>query len=121
MARGNILLIDDEETIRIFLQDYFEDRNFNVEIACDGLEGVQKFEKGKYDLVLCDMLMPGLIGMEVLKRIKAQKPDQRVIMLTSVKEDSMREKAKTLGCDLYLNKPIRLADLEEKVSECFPV
>ena len=120
MARGSILLIDDEESVRVFLQDFFEDREFDVEIASDGLEGWEQFQKGKFDLVLCDMLMPGMIGLEVLKRIKALKPDQKVIMLTSIKEDSMRKKTEEAGCDLYLNKPVRLSDLETRVGECFP-
>ena len=120
MVRGHILLIDDDETVRVFLQDYFEDRDFNVETASDGAEGFEKFQKGNYELVLCDMLMPQMIGLEVLRRIKNLKPEQRVIMLTSIKEDSMREKTEALGCHLYLNKPIRLSDLESKISECFP-
>ena len=120
MAHGTILLIDDEETVRVFLKDFFEDRDFNVETASDGAEGWEKFQKGAYDLVLCDMLMPQMIGLEVLKRIKNLKPAQRVIMLTSIKEDSMRQKTEALGCHLYLNKPIRLTDLEIKVLECFP-
>lgn len=120
MARGKILLIDDEETVRVFLQDYFEDRDFNVEIASDGLEGWEKFQKGIYDLVLCDMLMPQMIGLEVLRRIKTLKPGQCVVMLTSIKEDSMLQKAQELGCHLYLNKPIRLSELETQVSKCFP-
>lgn len=119
MGRGTILLVDDDEAVRVFLQDYFEDRDFNVETASDGAQGWEKFQKGSYDLVLCDMLMPQMIGLEVLKRIKALKPAQRVIMLTSIKEDSMRQKTEALGCHLYLNKPIRLTDLEEKISECF--
>lgn len=120
MGRGTILLIDDEDTVCLFLRDYFEDRDFNVDTASNGVEGYEKFQKKSYDLVLCDMLMPQMIGLEVLRRIKSLKPDQRVIMLTSIKEDSMRQKTEALGCYLYLNKPIRLTDLESKVSECFP-
>ena len=120
MARGNILLIDDDETVRVFLQDYFEDRDFNIEIASDGIEGVEKFEKGNFDLILCDILMPKMMGLEVLRRIKSLKSSSRIIMLTSVKEGSLMQKAKELGCTLYLNKPIHLTDLEAKVLECFP-
>lgn len=120
MARGKILLIDDEIGIRGFLQDFFEDRDFLVEIAGDGAEGVEKFKGGSFDVVVCDMLMPKLIGIEVLKRIKAIKPDQRVIMMTGVKEQSMMDKAKALGCHLYLVKPVQLKDLEAQISECFP-
>ena len=118
MARGNILLIDDEETVRDFLRDFFEELDFNVEIASDGLEGIEKFQQGNFDLVLCDLLMPKMIGLEVLKRMKALKPDQRIIILTSIKEDTIMNKARQLGCHFYLNKPIRLTELEDKVSKC---
>lgn len=118
--RGHILLIDDDVGIRGFLQDYFQDRDFNVEIASDGAEGWGKFQKGKYDLVLCDMLMPKMSGLEVLKRIKELNPTQRVLMMTGVTENSTVEKAKELGCYLYLTKPVKLPELEERVTECFP-
>ncbi len=119
MARGKILLIDDEIEVREFVKDFFEDRDFNVEVASDGLEGIEKFEKGQFDLVVCDMLMPKMIGTGVLKKIKEIKPEQKVIMMTGVKEDSMVEKAKALGCHHYLIKPVRLSELDARVSECF--
>ena len=114
-----ILLIDDELDIRSYMQDHFEDRGYQVDTAGDGLEGVEKFEKNPYDLVVCDMMMPKLIGIEVLRRIKQKKADQRVIMLTGVKEESMVARAKELGCLHYLIKPFSLRTLEEKVAECF--
>ena len=120
MARGKILIIDDEPGVREFLQYFFEDRDFNVEIAEDGAAGVEQFQKGNFDLVLCDMLMPRMIGIDVLRRIKELKPGQRVIMMSGVKETSMIEKAKQLGCHHYLTKPVRLDDVEAKVKECFP-
>jgi len=119
MGKGRILLVDDEVEIRGFLQDYFEDRDYDTVVASDGLEGVEKFESGSFDLVLLDMMMPKLQGIDVLKRIKEAKPEQRVIMLTGVKEESMIEKAKALGCDHFMNKPVRLQELEERVNECF--
>ena len=120
MPTKKILVIDDDMAIRGFFVDFFEDRNFNVDAAADGVEGVEKFKQGTYDLVLCDMLMPRMIGIEVLKRIREIKSDQRVIMMTGVKEQSMVDKAKALGCHLYLTKPVQLSELEARVTECFP-
>ncbi len=118
MAIFRILLIDDEPGVRDFVKDYFEDREYNVVVAYDGLMGIETFKKEPFDLVICDMLMPKLIGVEVLKQIKEIKPDQKVIMMSGVKEDSMIEKAKTLGCRFYITKPVRLSDVEERVQEC---
>lgn len=117
MADKKILLIDDEAGIRQYMQDHFEDCGYTVTIAGDGLEGVEKFGQGTFDLVLCDMMMPKLLGLEVLKRIKAAKPEQRIIMLTGVKEETMVAEAKALGCLHYLNKPFNLSDLEKRVAE----
>lgn len=120
MACGNILIIDDEIDIRGFLKDFFEDRDFNVETAMDGLEGVEKFKKGKFDLVVSDMLMPKMIGLDVLRNIRTLNPNQRVIMMTGVRETTMMERAKQLGCHLYLTKPIQLQELIQRIAECFP-
>lgn len=119
MARGKILIIDDELEIRDFLRDFFEDRDFNVTTAPNGLEGCEKFKLEPFDLVICDMLMPKMIGLDVLKNIKSSHPEQRVIMMTGVKEASMVEKARNLGCHHYLTKPVGLTDLETRVEECF--
>lgn len=114
-----LLLVDDEIEIRGFLQDFFEDRDYTVKIAPDGLEALALFEKEPFDLIVCDMLMPRMIGLEFLRRVKEKKPDQRIIMMTGVKEESMMEKAKALGCLHYLTKPVQLSDVEAKVAECF--
>lgn len=120
MARGKILLVDDEIGIRDFFQDYLENCDFDVVTAEDGMEGLQKFKKGQFDLVISDMMMPRMIGLDLLKNIKNIKPEQKVILMTGVTEDSMKEKAKAAGCFEYITKPLRLADVEEKISECFP-
>jgi len=119
MADGNILLIDDEIEIRSYMQDFFEDRGFNVDIAGNGIEGVAKYKEkpDKYALVLSDMMMPQLNGLGVLKGIKEVNPAQKIIMITGVKEESMVAKAKDLGCLHYLNKPFSLSDLEARVNE----
>ena len=117
---GRILIIDDEDFIRSFMKDFFEDRGYNVDTAEDGVEGVEKFTKGTYDLVMTDMMMPKMLGLEVLRRVREIKPDQKMIMMTGVKEASMVEKAKALGCQHYLTKPVQLAELEARVAECFP-
>ena len=120
MGVKRILVIDDEAGIRDFMKMYFEDREYDVTVAVDGQEGVELFEKGSYDLVLCDMLMPRMIGIQVLERLRKAKSDQKVIMMTGVKDETMVAKAQSLGCHLYINKPVKLQELEARVAECFP-
>ena len=119
MAKGKILIIDDEAEVRGFLQDYFEDREYKVISACDGQQGWEFFQKENFDLVICDMMMPRMMGIEFLRLAKGAKPDQKVIMMTGVKEESMTAKAKDLGCTHYLTKPVSLTNLEAKAAECF--
>lgn len=118
MGKGKILLIDDEPGVREFVKDFFEDREYNVVMAFDGLMGLEAFGKEEFDLVICDMLMPKMMGIDVLAAIKKLKPGQKVIMMSGVKEDSMVERAKALGCQHYITKPVRMADVEERVQEC---
>jgi DNA-binding response OmpR family regulator len=115
---GKILLIDDEVDIRGFMQMFFEDRGFEIDIAEDGLQGVEKFKLNQYDLILSDMMMPGMLGLDVLRHIKQVKPEQKVILITGVKEKSMVQKAMELGCQHYLNKPFNLKELESIVDKC---
>lgn len=119
MSKGKILIIDDEPDVRGFLRDYFEDREYDVLTACDGEEGIKFAEKNDFDLILCDMMMPKMIGLEFLRQIKEKKPSQRVIFMTGVQEPSMMAKAQALGCLHYVTKPVRLADIEAKVAACF--
>ena len=118
MARGKILIIDDEIEVREFFQDFFEDRDFEVTAASNGRRGVEIFGQGEFDLIICDMMMPGMIGLEVLEHVKKIKQDQRIIMLTGVSEKSMVERAEALGCSHYLNKPVSLDALEKQVNAC---
>ncbi len=106
--------------MREFLRDYLEDREYHILAACDGQAGWEIFQKENFDLVICDMMMPRMIGLEFLRLAKGSKPDQKVIMMTGVKEESMMAKANALGCSHYLTKPVSLTNLEAKVAECFP-
>ena len=120
MSKGKILIIDDEVEVRGFLQDYLEDREYQVVAASDGQQGWEFFQKENFDLVICDMMMPRMMGVEFLRLAKGLKPDQKIIMMTGVKEESMVAKAKALGCTHYLTKPVGLSAIEAKVSECLP-
>ena len=119
MAKGKILIIDDEIEVRGFFHDYLEERGYRVIAASDGEQGWEFFQKENFDLVICDMMMPKMIGLEFLRLAKGLKPNQKIIMMTAVKEESMTAKAKALGCTHYLTKPVGLTAVEAKISECF--
>jgi len=79
---ASILVIDDEKSIRNTLKDILEYEKHVVELASDGKEGIEKFQKGQYDVVLCDIKMPQMDGIEVLDKILKNSSDVPVIMIS---------------------------------------
>ena len=83
MSLGKILVVDDEPEVRRLLQDFLSDRGYEVLLAADGLEALASFGANRPDLVLLDIAMPGMDGVEVLKQIAMIDPAVRVIMVTA--------------------------------------
>ncbi|HXF59937.1 MAG TPA: sigma 54-interacting transcriptional regulator, partial [Candidatus Saccharimonadales bacterium] len=119
--KATILVIDDDETIRHFLPRELKAEGFQVLTADCGKAGLQILEKEPADLVLLDIRLPDLTGIQVLERIRAQWPDQIVVMLTGEPDHETAVQAMRLGARDYLTKgrPIReelLLVLERELS-----
>lgn len=110
-----VLVVDDEESVRLFLQDFLFDRDFNALVAATGEEALEKISREKPDIVLLDIMMPGMSGLECLERIKAKFPKTVVIMISAQTEVSLVAKAKQLGAFDYITKPFSLEDLESEL------
>jgi len=108
-----ILLIDDEEFTRKELSGYLEEEGYYVITASEGEEGIRMFEEHYPELVLTDVKMPKVDGFEVLRRIKTQKPETRVIILTGHGDEDMVLKALKEGANDYIKKPLNLSHLSE--------
>ena len=106
-----ILIIDDEQESCRLLSDYLKRRNFAVEIALDGINGLEKVKLANPDLVLCDISMPGLSGIEVLKKIKEYNPHIIVIMLTGFGTLESAIECLKLGAYDHIAKPVELEKL----------
>jgi DNA-binding response OmpR family regulator len=100
-----ILVIDDEKNIRLTLSECLETSNYDVETAVSGEHGMNKYNESKYDVILLDMKMPGIDGMEVLRRIKEQDPLQNIIMITAHGTIETAVEAMKLGAIDYIRKP----------------
>ncbi len=111
-----ILLIDDEEFTRIELGGFLQDEGYSVITASDGLEGITTFENIQPEIVLTDVKMPKVDGFTVLKKIKAQKPETRVIILTGHGDEEMVIRALKEGANDYIKKPINLNYLSESMT-----
>lgn len=115
---ANILLVEDNEMNRDMLSRRLERKGYEVEIAIDGQEGVQKAKSLKPDLILMDMSLPIIDGWEATRQIKAEQSTKfiPVIALTAHAMADDRAKALEAGCDDYDTKPIELPRLLEKIT-----
>jgi two-component system, NtrC family, nitrogen regulation response regulator NtrX len=105
---AHILVIDDEKSIRNTLKDVLEYEKHNVDIAEDGLVGLAMFEKGVYDLVLCDIKMPNMDGLDVLQKIFVHTEDTQVIMISGHGNIETAVEAIKLGAYDFIEKPLDL-------------
>ena len=107
----SVLYVDDEETLRGLVQDQLSLEGFTVETADDGDTAVDMVGKKTYDVVLLDVRMPRMSGIEVLKHMRQHKIYSRVIMLTGVDDLGVAVEAVKNGANDYLTKPYELMNL----------
>lgn len=113
-----IMVVDDEALLREMLQKGLIQRGgFSVEVAQNGVEAIEKIEKDVFDLVLTDLKMPEMDGMELLKVIKGTRPEMLVIMMTAYGSIDTAVEAMKIGADDYITKPIDFNDLFLRISK----
>lgn len=112
MAR--ILVTDDSEIIRNLLRDYLSDLGFDVDLATDGQEGIDKALSGEYDIVVCDIHMPRKNGYQVYKEVSRKKPRLAFVMTDSL-PDQLAELAQQAGACVTLTKPFDLDEVKETI------
>jgi two-component system, NtrC family, nitrogen regulation response regulator NtrX len=103
-----ILVIDDERSIRNTLKEILEFEKFEVEVAEDGIEGLEKLEKNTFDVILCDIKMPRMDGIEVLEKIHAMDPDTTVVMISGHGTIDTAVEAIKKGAYDFISKPLDL-------------
>ncbi len=116
---AKILLIEDNEMNLDMLSRRLERRGYEVIIAIDGAQGVQRVRDDKPDLVLMDMSLPVMDGWEATRRIKSDTTIQHIpiIALTAHAVSGDREKALAAGCDEYESKPVKFPALLQKMQQ----
>lgn len=116
MAEFNALLVDDEEDFVSTLAERLRMRDINAEIATDGYEALEYIAKNKPPVIVLDVMMPGLNGLEVLAQIKSRHPELQVILLTGrgLTKDGIEGMRR--GAFDYLVKPIKIEELMEKMN-----
>ncbi|MEW8460320.1 MAG: response regulator transcription factor [Candidatus Thiodiazotropha endolucinida] len=113
--KPRILIVEDEEAIRVGLIDVFVFHGFTVDSAAEGPAGLQKALTGTFDMILLDVMLPGMNGFDICNRIREQDKDQPIIMLTAKTSDEDIVQGLTLGADDYVAKPFSVAQLVLRV------
>lgn len=110
-----ILIVEDEHQLARFIQLELEHEDYETAVAEDGREGLTLAESGDFDLVLLDIMLPGLNGLEVLRRLRKAENNVPVIMLTA--RDSVMDKVSGLdmGADDYITKPFAIEELLARI------
>lgn len=106
-----ILIVDDEIEFSSFLKDRLILKGHEVDIACDGREGLELIQTNRYDLVFLDQNMPELTGMELVKYIKNNNLKAKTVVVTGYQE-SNEYLMKLSGADEYLTKPVQIKDID---------
>jgi DNA-binding response OmpR family regulator len=115
-ARGSVLVVDDEPTIAEVVSRYLERAGYRTRVAGDGAQALEAAAKQRPDLVVLDLMLPRIDGLEVMRRLREQDPDRiAVILLTAKGEESDRVIGLRLGADDYVVKPFSPAELVARV------
>ena len=116
-AKINVLVVDDQHCIVDLLSDIVDGLGFTSDVAHDGQEAMEKFDGGNFHLVITDIKMPRMDGVELMKRIKETRPDVPVIAITGYGTEGTEEDLSHDGMDGFLEKPFRVAKIEGMICE----
>ena len=114
MSEQAVMVVDDEAAIRQILRRYLEADGYKVVEACDGQEALDRFRASPTDVVVLDVMMPGMDGLETLRRLRSMS-DSYVIMLTARTEEVDRLVGLAVGADDYMTKPFSPRELVARV------
>jgi two-component system response regulator AtoC len=115
--KTRVLVVDDDSAMAKFVSSYLLRRNFDVSVAGTGEEAIRMFRVYDPTLVLLDMAMPGMSGIDTLERIKQIKPDVSVIMLSAQSSPEIIFRASKLGADDFIAKPFEPKELDIRISK----
>ena len=110
-----ILVVEDEKKVAAFIKKGLEEETYAVDIASDGEEGLHLGEQNPYDLIILDLMLPKINGLDILSHLRAKKIETPILLLTA--KDSVEDKVEGLnqGADDYLTKPFAFSELLARI------
>jgi DNA-binding NtrC family response regulator len=115
--KGKILLVEDEAVVRESVRDWLVDDGYDVECVETGEEALVRIAKEDFGVLVLDLRLPGVDGLQVFEQAKNLKPKTKGIMITAYPSIETRDKARRLGLLDYLPKPFKVEDLEKTIKE----
>jgi DNA-binding response OmpR family regulator len=112
---AKILIIEDDQDVSFSLQSYLTIEKFHVEVASNGVEGLEKLQYYQYDVVILDWKLPDITGIEVLREFRSSGGKTPVLMLTGRQEAADKETGLDSGADDYLTKPFHAKELSARI------
>src|SRR5437868_6622554 len=107
MENLSVLIVDDEKITAFYLKDLLTAANYEVQLAQNGEEALEHLARRRFSLLITDLVMPGIDGFALVKKVKQGHPDLPVFILTAHGSYDVARKAQTIGADDYLLKPVK--------------
>ncbi len=114
-----VLVVEDEESLALGVRDALEHAGFRVEVAFDGLSALKKIRENRPDLVVLDLMLPGMSGLDVLASLRSERLQTRVLILTALADEDDLLRGFQAGADDYMKKPFSPRELVARVEAQF--
>jgi DNA-binding response OmpR family regulator len=115
--RKRILIVEDDEEMKSLLKDFIEAEGFETDSASNGSEAFRKLAKESFDLIITDVRMPGLTGLDILPGVRKLQPEASIIVITAFGSEEVCRRAFERGATAYLEKPIHFPKLRTLIHE----
>lgn len=113
--KDKVLIVEDEFDIANLIQVHLSELDIDCDICCHGQQGLDQALKQNYELIMLDVMLPGINGLDICRQIRQEKPLQAILMLTSKTSETDRVLGLELGADDYMTKPFSIRELQARV------
>jgi len=113
--KDKVLIVEDEFDIANLIQVHLSELDIDSDICCHGQQGLEQALKQNYQLVMLDVMLPGINGLDICRQIRQEKPLQAILMLTSKTSETDRILGLELGADDYMTKPFSIREMQARV------
>jgi DNA-binding response OmpR family regulator len=118
-GKKRILIVEDDEEMRALLRDVIEEEGYKTDSVNNGSEAFRKLVKESFDLIITDIRMPGLTGLDILPGMKKLRPEAPIIVITAFGSEEVQRKVFERGANAYLEKPIHFQKLRALIHGMF--